>query len=191
MARQRHWVNRAKAGDSVFLTTTVLDFVHAFAREEPRTAMMDAILLECRRRRVVLHAFVVMPHHIHLVARMPEDLTSTQFMQRLKLSAARAVRPVLSDSEIGQFSDQTGLNRNTFWQRSFRGKVIGSPRMFENCIRYVHWNPVHAGYVSLPAEYGWSSAKMWERGLWDPDTGLRLEPQDLMGGVRTPQDGAS
>lgn len=158
MVRQRHWVNRAKEGDCVFLTTTVLDFVHALAREEPRTAMMDAILLECRRRRVVLHAFVVMPHHIHLVARMPEDMAATQFMQRLKLSAAKSVRSVLSEAEVAQFSDQTGLNGNTFWQRSFRGKVVGSPCMLETCIRYVHWNPVRAEYVSLPQQYQWSSA---------------------------------
>ena len=94
MARQRHWVNRAKEGDSVFLTTTVLDFVHTFARDEPRSAMMKAILLECRRRRVVLHAFVVMPHHIHLAARMPDDLSFLR-LKTLCPSARPTTKPSL------------------------------------------------------------------------------------------------
>ncbi|MBC8064415.1 MAG: hypothetical protein H7Y17_06275 [Chlorobia bacterium] len=39
MARQRHWVNRGAGGDCVFLTTTVLDFVHAFEKDQVRTAV--------------------------------------------------------------------------------------------------------------------------------------------------------
>ena len=57
MARQRHWVNRGEGGECVFLTTTVLDFVHAFEREEVRTVLAKAILRECRRSQVVLHVF--------------------------------------------------------------------------------------------------------------------------------------
>jgi putative transposase len=153
--------------------------------------MRLAILREARRTGAVLHAFVVMPHHIHLVVRLPGAMTATRFMQRLKLSSSAAVRAELNAAELAQFSEQTGLNRNTFWQRSFRGKVIGSERMFSNCIRYVHWNPVQAGYVVSPEEYPWSSAPMWERGLWDPETGLRIEPQDLASDAPKFDEGAS
>jgi hypothetical protein len=34
MPKQRHWVNRGEGGECVFITTTVLDFVHAFQRDE-------------------------------------------------------------------------------------------------------------------------------------------------------------
>jgi putative transposase len=115
--------------------------------------MVKAILRECRQNDVVLHAFLVMPHHIHLVARMPLEMKSSRFMQKLKLGASADIKSFLSDSELRQFSDQTGLNRNTFWQRSFRGKVVRSERMFSFCVRYVHWNPIEAGYVPEPAEY--------------------------------------
>lgn len=174
MARQRHWVNRGGPGDCIFATTTVLDFVHAFAREEPRGAMRDSILRECRRMGAVLHAYVVMPHHIHMVVRMPKDRGPASFFQQLKLRASARVLPLLTPEEVAQFSDQAGLNGNRFWQRSYRGKPVGSPEMFWRTISYVHWNPVKAGYVELPGEYGWSSAKMWEDGLWDEDTGLRI-----------------
>jgi putative transposase len=174
MVRQRHWVNRGGGGDCIFATTTVLDFVHAFVREEPRTAMHQTILGECRRMQAVLHAFVVMPHHIHLVVRMPQDRTPSQFMHQLKLRSSARVRPLLMPEELAAFSDQTGLNENRFWQRSFRAKVIGSPGMFSRTISYVHWNPVQAGYVESPEDYEWSSAQMWAAGLWSEEDGLRL-----------------
>lgn len=52
-----------------------------------------------------------------------------------------------------------------------------SPGMFHRTIANVHWNPVKAGLVRAPAEYRWSSAKMWEDGLWDEEAGLRIQPQ--------------
>jgi putative transposase len=174
MPRQRHWVNRGEGGECVFITTTVLDFVHAFQRDEPRTAMTQTILRECKRAGVTLHAYVVMPHHIHLLARMPLSLTSSKFMQRFKTSASSAVRPLLTLQELDQFADQRGLNGNTFWQRSFRGIVISSERNFGVKVRYIHWNPVRAGYVAEPTEYRWSSAMAWEEGAWHDEVGLPL-----------------
>ena len=46
---------------------------------------------------------------------------------------------------------------------------LGAP---SSGVVYVHWNPVRAGYVKVPADYRLSSAKMWEDGLWSEDSGL-------------------
>src|SRR5687767_1577359 len=100
MARQRHWVNRGEGGDCVFITTTVLDFVHAFAREEPRTAMVEAIRRECRRTRSKLHAYVVMPHHIHMLLRLPEGMTQSKFIEKFKPAASALVKPLLTQEEL-------------------------------------------------------------------------------------------
>jgi len=47
VARYRHYVNSKEPGVTLFVTTTVLDFVHAFRRDEPRTAMARQIAREC------------------------------------------------------------------------------------------------------------------------------------------------
>ena len=152
MARQRHWVNRSVGGDCVFLTTTVLDFVLAFERYQVRTAMAQAILRECKRSRVTLHAFVVMPHHIQMVAGMPPDLPASAFMRNFKPRCSGAVRPLLTAVERAQFSDQRGLNRHVFWQRSYRGKMIQSPRMFAACLIYVFLPPGAPSFQPLPPQ---------------------------------------
>jgi REP element-mobilizing transposase RayT len=180
MARQRHWVNRGEGGDCVFVTTTVLDFVHAFRREEPKDAMVRSILLECRRAQAKLHAYVAMPNHVHLLLRLPEGMTSRQFMHKLKRNASAKIRPLLTPAELAEFSDQTGLNGNTFWQRSFRSFLVHTPEVFWQKVRYVHLNPVRAGYVESAPDYLWSSARHWEAGWWSEEVGLNLS--HLVGG---------
>jgi putative transposase len=161
----------------VFITPTVLDFVQAFAREEPRSAMVDALRKECRRTRSRLYAYVVMPHHIHMLLRLPEQMTQRKFMERFKPASSALVKPLLTEEEIAAFSDQIGLNRNTFWQRSFRGLVVETPKVFSQKVAYIHSNPVRAGYVERPEEYMWSSAPDWASGLYDDYQGLNLDPR--------------
>lgn len=167
MSRPRHWINRGEGGDCVYMTTTVLDFVHAFAREEPRAAVVQTIRKECRRTKSKLHAYVVMPHHIHLLLRLPEGLDQRKFMERFKPAVSAAVKPLLTSAEVAAFSEQIGLNGNTFWKRSFRGLVVTTPKVFNQKIAYIHYNPVRAGYSLTPEEYQWSSAPHWARGEWD------------------------
>jgi putative transposase len=136
--------------------------------------MVDAMLLECRRARVILHAYVVMPNHIHMLLRLPEGLTSSAFMRSFKPRTSLAIRKRLLPEEIAEFSNQTGLNRNTFWQRSFRGILIEDQRNFEIKLRYIHNNPIRSGYVSDPVDYQWSSAKAWTAGQWSEERGLAV-----------------
>lgn len=160
MARYRHYRNPDECGQTVFITTTVLDFVHAFHRTEPRDAMAFSIARECKLARAALYAYVVMPHHVHLVARMHESMNVRQFMNILKRESSRAVTRVLSQDELRQFDQQRGLNGNTFWQRSFRSIVIEGEKMFWQKVHYIHMNPVAAGYVERPEDYRWSSAAL-------------------------------
>ncbi len=175
MARQRHWKNYAQGGEAVFVTTTVLDFVHAFQASEARDEMVRVILERCRSTRTGLTAFVVMPHHIHILIKLPAKLPVTEFAKRLKMAAAHRIRPLLPPSTEKLFDAQRGLNRRTFWQRSFRSAAVRDERMFWDIAEYIHENPVKAGYVASSADYRWSSARFLERGLWSEDLGLDLE----------------
>jgi putative transposase len=184
--RYRHWKNLGQACDCVFVTTTCLDFVHAFDRDDIRDAMCGTILGQCAKGGAKLSAFVVMPHHVHLLLKLGERQCVTDFMRDFKRRSSSVVRPMLSDSKVRQFDMQRGLNRNTFWQRSFRSVVVLSESVFLQKVRYIHENPVRAELVAVPEDYRWSSAWMWHRGLFDPEAGLPLDlawprmiPQEL------------
>jgi putative transposase len=170
--RYRHFVNSKDPGVPLFITTTVLDFVHAFHRPEVKDAMVLAIARECRLTRAALYGYVVMPHHVHLLIRPPEAMNGPQFMKTFKKESGKSVANLLNAEELRQFDEQRGLNRNTFWQRSFRSIAIESETVFWQKTQYIHLNPVRAGYVEQPEDYRWSSARLVLQASLSSETGL-------------------
>jgi len=172
MARQRHYRNLAEGGAIVFVTTTVLDFVPVF-RDEGIAGQMEALLFEIHAHfGATLDAYVIMPEHLHWVCRLPENLSTAQFVGRLKSFAAKALRPQLTAGVQARFSYQAGLNRRQFWQRSFRSIEVKIDKVFWQKVNYIHENPVRRGLVGLPEEYRWSSATAFLSGQWSEDHGL-------------------
>ncbi len=156
----------------MFATTTVLDFVHAFRRDEPRDEMVRQIALACWQMGATLHAYVVMPHHVHLVVTLPPRMDVRVFMRRFKPDSSKVIMKLLTSEERCQFSAQTGLNRNTFWMRSFKSFVVDRESGYAQKVSYIHSNPVEAGYVAAPHDYRWSSAQLYEAGKYDNITGF-------------------
>src|SRR5438132_1606291 len=115
--RRRHYENRVEPGQLGFFTFTCLDFAHLFKRPELRDEMEISMLEDMVKHGVRLHAFVVMTHHVHLVARMPEGMTGSRFVQIVKRNSAKRILPLLSSQERAQLRDQTGLNGRSFWKR--------------------------------------------------------------------------
>jgi REP element-mobilizing transposase RayT len=143
------------------VTTTCLDFCHAFARSEMRTRMARSLLDDCVHYGVPLHAYVVMSHHVHFVATLPPDRDVAWVVQRIKSNAAKALLPRLTPAELAGFDQQRGLDGRTFWMRSFRGLPLLTEAMFHQKVWYTHQNPVRAGYVPDAEAYPWSSAAVY------------------------------
>lgn len=152
----------------VFVTTTVLDFVPAFARDELKTLFIHMLVDEHQQTGAALHAFVLMPQHAHFFTTLPTNLTSSAFVKELKHKTSLAIQPHLHPKTLRAFDAQRGLNRRVFWQRSFRGIRVLGERMFRVFVDYIHNNPVKAGLCDRPEEYPWSSAHLFLQGVWSP-----------------------
>lgn len=172
MAHTRHFKNVGTGREWVFVTTTCLDFVRAFDKPAIRDLMAASLIEDLRHYGATLHAFVIMPHHIHFLAEVPAGRTIAWLMNRVKSNSARRVLPLLSPETLAQFDHQRGLNGRSFWQRSFRSFVIDTKFGLWQKIGYIHENPVRAGLASSPVEYRWSSALLFEMGLWREVGGL-------------------
>jgi putative transposase len=174
MARYRHYTNSKTPGVSVFITSTILDFVHAFKRPEMKDKMVDFIFAECRRTDTSLHAYVVMSHHLHLLLTLSENMNVSRYMQKFKERSSKDLIPLLTVEERKGFDLQRGLNRSTFWKSGFRSLPAQNHKIFIQKRNYIHMNPVRAGIVQLPWEYRWSSSSLLVGGAWTPDQGLPL-----------------
>ncbi len=97
-----------------------------------------------RFERYEVHAFVVMPNHVHLL--VTPHVPARIWLGSLKGFTGHQAIKIL------------GLERAPFWQCESHDHLV---RNDEECARirhYIEWNPVKAGLVNSPDEFPWSSA---------------------------------
>jgi REP element-mobilizing transposase RayT len=114
------------------------------ARPRARDAVVEQ-LLEQHARLYELHAFVVMPNHVHVLVTVPEAVELGQLVKRIKGASARAVN--LAEGRSG-----------TVWQPDYYDRVVRDDKHFLKCWKYIEWNPVKAGLCSDPRRFCASSA---------------------------------
>lgn len=91
-----------------------------------------------------LHAWVIMPNHVHVLITPEKPLK--RITQVLKGRTAREANKML------------GLRGFAFWEDESWDRWVRSDQEFRRIVRYIEWNPVAAGLSNTPAEWPWSSA---------------------------------
>jgi putative transposase len=105
---------------------------------------LDWLREAAKQFKVAVHAYVLMPNHVHLLV-TPSDETG---LGRMMQWVGRYYVPYFN-YKYGRVG--------TLWQGRYKATVIDSERYFMICSRYIELNPVRAGMVASPAEYRWSS----------------------------------
>jgi putative transposase len=91
-----------------------------------------------------IHAYVLMPTHLHLVV-TPRTVDGIgKMMQYVGRYYVRY---------FNQRYERTG----TLWDGRYRATLIDPRRWLNTCARYVEQNPVRTGLVTEPGAYDWSS----------------------------------
>ena len=141
-----------------FVTSVTWQRRPAF-RCERTTKLFLQVLFEYRERGIfLLHEFVLMPDHIHLLLTPRTAVSLERAMQFVKGGFSHRLKK------------ETG-SRVEIWERSFTNHRIRDERDYEHHSRYIRLNPVRARLVSLPEQYAYSSAH--------PGFALDLPPQRL------------
>jgi REP element-mobilizing transposase RayT len=83
-------------------------------------------------QRTRLHAWVVMPNHVHVLTEILEGHQLSDLMESWKGYMARAV-----NAHLGR----TG----TLWQKGYHDRLIRNREHFDNVVRYFRQNPIKAG----------------------------------------------
>jgi putative transposase len=112
--------------------------------EEMAKLFCETLFRYRTEKQFQVHAFVVMPNHVHLLLTVPEGMTLARVMQLIK----------------GGFSFSAGKlldHRRVIWQKSFFDRRVRDTAEFEGYCEYIHNNPVRAGLCCLASEYPYSS----------------------------------
>jgi putative transposase len=119
----------------------------------------------------VLHAFVLMPDHVHLLLTPAQDITIERAVQLIKGGYSHALGSIRGRSA-------------EVWQRGFTDHRIRDQNDFARHRSYIHQNPVVGHLVAASSEYRYCSAfPGFKLDLWPPAAEAAV--------VETPSTGTS
>ncbi len=96
------------------------------------------------RAQCHIHAYVLMPDHVHLLV-TPERLWSMGELMRR------------TGQRYAQYYNRKYQRSGALWEGRYRSCIACEPGYILNCYRYIEMNPVRKGFCSDPGEYAWTS----------------------------------
>jgi REP element-mobilizing transposase RayT len=127
---------------------------------DPRAAkIVEDALLFYDSRDYQLIAWVVMPNHVHVVARLDGQRSMERITRNWKSWTALQINGLTGES-------------GRFWQKEVFDRLLRDSDEQGHAVRYVEMNPVHAGLCKSPLDWPFSSARRhpqrWGVGIdWD------------------------
>jgi putative transposase len=120
-----------------------------FAEQRICRAYLDVLVQKVNEFRFELFAYVVMPDHVHLLLRVPQNISLQKLMNHINGAASR---------KLNQLRGTTGQK---FWQGGFFDVRIRGLVDFAVKVNYIHNNPVKAEFVQEAEQYQFSSANTY------------------------------
>ncbi len=129
-----------------FITAVTWQRRCIFSNDVLARTLIETIYGYRAEKRFALHAFVIMPDHMHLLITPGEVLSLERAMQLIK----------------GGFSFRVRKQRPNLliWEKSFTNHRIRDAEDYERHRGYIHQNPVRRGLVGVASEYAFSSAHL-------------------------------
>lgn len=136
---------RVRQAGVYFVTTDTWER-HALFINAVLADIVIAQIVSCRERGYYkLHAFALMPDHLHVLLTPSNETTIEKAMQMIKGGSAH---------RIGSERPQAF----PVWHRSFHDRWIRDAQEFWHAKAYIEQNPVKARLVETEQHYTWSSA---------------------------------
>ena len=149
-----------------FITVTCLDWKPLLEDDRHKDIITDSLDFLVRKERVVIYAFVIMNNHFHMIWQMlgehkREDVQRDflKFTGQHILKNFRNIRSLILNEIRVNAKDR----KYQVWERNSLGIPLWSPVVFNQKLKYIHYNPVKAGLCQYPEDYKYSSARFYEK----------------------------
>jgi putative transposase len=128
-----------------FVTSNAYQHRSIFQSERMARLLLDVLFDNREKKRLLLHEFVVMPNHLHLLITPAFEIALEKVIQFIK----------------GGFSFRVGKELQVkfeIWQPGFTNHRIDDPADYDQHRSYIRENPVKAGLVERAELFAYSSA---------------------------------
>jgi putative transposase len=157
--------HRTAPGCTYFVTTKTWENRAAFQVKENAEILIQCMLEYRERGAYLLHEFVVMPNHLHLLLTPSSDTSLEKAVQLIKGGSSHRIH-------------QQRENKMLIWSSGFHEATIRDANDFETRRRYIRMNPVEAGLTARPEDWAYSSAT--------GKVALDLMPERVSSGAKAP-----
>ena len=152
-----------------FVSPTIIHWIDLFTRKEFKHIVVDSLIYCQKEKGLVIHAWVIMPSHLHLIISTNKDALE-DIMRDFKKHVSKSVIKKLdfineSRKEwlLRAFSKAAvRIKRNTNYkvlQDGKQPKQLESNKFMQEKLDYIHNNPVESELVDEPEHYIYSSAR--------------------------------
>lgn len=152
-----------------FLTLQVVEWVDLFTRNEYKNILTESLNYCVEKKGLEIFAYVIMQNHVHLIVSAKNENLSDVIRDFKKYTSRKLmeliVSPLESRSEwmLPIFKKAAASHkRNThfqIWTHENHAEEVRERKFTLTKIKYIHFNPVEAGFVARPEEYLFSSAR--------------------------------
>lgn len=154
-----------------FVTLTVVYWIDLFTRKEYKHIIIDSLKYYQQKRNLILHAFCIMPSHLHLIISTKDTTDSLGGVLRdfKKLSNRKIIEEInlvnesrsewLTRAFVKAGSKLKRIKSNKLWKDGNHPIELDSNEILQQKLDYIHYNPVESEIVDNPEEYKYSSAK--------------------------------
>lgn len=155
-----------------YMTCSIVDWLPIFSIPAVTRKVLESLTYFQKKHEFTLYAYVIMENHFHLIAQSPDlqkhmrsfkSYTARQIIDHIKMNGHNHYQQKLRSLKLEHHTDSD-------FQLYFEGyhpkKVVGD-KMMNQKVSYIHQNPVKRGYVDMPEDWRYSSARDYagERGL--------------------------
>ena len=162
-------LRKANTDYPYFITLTVVGWIDIFTRRRYCDLIIDNLKICIEKKGLIVYAYVIMPSHIHIVARQEEGKLDTLLRDFKSYTAKKIIKLIIEEpgesrkdwllhmfKYYGRFRKQN--SEYMFWQKTSHPTELSYPSIIDQKMEYIYNNPVVAGFVTEPEAWLYSSA---------------------------------
>jgi len=160
---------------TVFFTASILHWKPLLLSDQFKDIIISSFKCLSENKKIRFYGFVIMPNHIHLIARiLKNQYTNESPIGSLLKFTAHEFKKLLIHSNSVSLADYYVAEKDRqyrFWSDSNYRIEIYSDRFFTQKLDYIHNNPASGKWhiVDDPMHYHYSSIRFYEQNINDFD----------------------
>jgi len=152
-----------------FISFATVNWIDVFIRPIYKDIFVESVNYCIENKGLIVYAWVIMSNHIHMIIGTRQELMEN-ILRDLKRHTSKTILKSIIENPVESrkkwmlelFESAGKMNSNNtkyqFWQQHNHPIELFNTAILERKLKYLHDNPVKAGFVIEPWEFKYSSA---------------------------------